>query len=58
MDTGTDMAGELHPVTIGRYLHSDKEHLFYFVFSYEFPADFPPPSVDWWITSRCNLACE
>lgn len=22
------------------------------------PADFPPPSVDWWITSRCNLACD
>lgn len=22
------------------------------------PAEFPPPSVDWWITSRCNLACD
>jgi hypothetical protein len=43
MDTGTDLPGQLHPVTIGRYLHADKEHLFYFVFSYEFPADFPPP---------------
>jgi MoaA/NifB/PqqE/SkfB family radical SAM enzyme len=22
------------------------------------PDEFPPPSVDWWITSRCNLACD
>lgn len=22
------------------------------------PTEFPPPSVDWWITSRCNLACD
>jgi len=43
MDTGTDLPGELHPVTVSRYLHADKEHLFYFVFSYEFPADFLPP---------------
>ena len=43
MDTGTDLPGELHPVTVSRYLHADKEHLFYFVFSYEFPPDFTPP---------------
>ena len=22
------------------------------------PTEFPPPSVDWWVTSRCNLACD
>jgi hypothetical protein len=43
MDTGADLPGELEPVTSGRYLHADKEHLLYFVFSYEFPADFPLP---------------
>lgn len=43
MDTGADLPGELGPVTSCRYLHSDKEHLFYLVFSYEFPADFPLP---------------
>ena len=43
MDTGTHLPGEVHPVTVGRYLHADKEHLFYFVFSYEYPADFPLP---------------
>jgi hypothetical protein len=43
MDTGTDLPGELAPVTSCRYLHADKEHLFYFVFSYQLPADFPLP---------------
>jgi hypothetical protein len=42
-DTGVEPLGEIHPVTTGRQLHSDKEHLFFFLFSYEFPADFPLP---------------
>lgn len=42
-DTGVDPLGEILPVGTGRQLHSDKEHLFFFLFSYEFPADFPLP---------------
>lgn len=43
MDTGVDPPGEIHPVTTARQWHSDKEHLFFFVFSYEFPPDVPLP---------------
>jgi hypothetical protein len=35
--TGTDPGAELRPVTTGRYLYPDKEHLFFFVFALELP---------------------
>jgi hypothetical protein len=42
-DTGVDPPGEIRPMMTARQLHSDKEHLFFFLFSYEFPPDFPLP---------------
>lgn len=36
-DTGDDQAALLSPVTTGSYLHPDKEHLFFFVFSLKLP---------------------
>lgn len=35
--TGTDLGTALQPVTTGRYLYPDKEHLFFFVFVLELP---------------------
>jgi hypothetical protein len=39
METGEVEAGEIHPVTTGRYLHPDKEHLFFFVYDCQLPED-------------------
>jgi hypothetical protein len=35
--TGIDAVGRLRPETTGRYLYSDKEHLFFFIFTLELP---------------------
>jgi hypothetical protein len=43
MEIGDDPSGELRPVTMQRYLHSDKEHLFFFVFTLELPGWFQFP---------------
>jgi hypothetical protein len=43
METGEEGLGELQPDSIWRYIHPDKEHLFFFVYGCEFPADFQLP---------------
>jgi hypothetical protein len=40
METSEEDSGTLRPVGTSSYLHSDKEHLFFFVYSYEFPEGF------------------
>jgi hypothetical protein len=39
METGEAEAGEIHPLATGRYLHPDKEHLFFFVYGCQLPED-------------------
>ena len=43
METGEESLGDLRPYSTCRYIHPDKEHLFFFVYSCEFPADFQLP---------------
>jgi hypothetical protein len=40
METGEEDCGELRPFGTSRYLHPDKEHLFFFVYGCEFPQGF------------------
>jgi hypothetical protein len=37
METGEIDTGDLTPLATGRYIHPDKEHLFFFVYSYQLP---------------------
>jgi hypothetical protein len=37
METGEEDRGDLQPLGTSQYLHPDKEHLFFFVYSCEFP---------------------
>jgi hypothetical protein len=37
MEAGQTVEGELRPLTTSGYLHPDKEHLFFFVYSYQLP---------------------
>jgi hypothetical protein len=39
METGEVEAGEIRPLATGRYLHPDKEHLFFFVYDCQLPED-------------------
>ena len=39
METGEAGPVELHPLATGRYLHPDKEHLFFFVYGCQLPED-------------------
>jgi hypothetical protein len=39
METGEIEAGQIHPLATGRYLHPDKEHLFFFVYDCQLPED-------------------
>jgi hypothetical protein len=39
LDTGEVEAGEIRPLATGRYLHPDKEHLFFFVYDCQIPED-------------------
>lgn len=39
METGEAEAGEIRPLATGRYLHPDKEHLFFFVYDCQLPED-------------------
>jgi hypothetical protein len=39
METGEVEAPEMRPLITGRYLHPDKEHLFFFVYDCELPQD-------------------
>jgi hypothetical protein len=41
METGEVEAGEIRPLVTGRYLHPDKEHLFFFVYDCQLPDDLP-----------------
>jgi hypothetical protein len=43
METGDDGRGELRLLGTHRYIHPDKEHLFFFVYGFEFPEEFQPP---------------
>jgi hypothetical protein len=43
MEIGDDPPGDLRPVSTQRYLHSDKEHLFFFVFALQLPGWFQFP---------------
>jgi hypothetical protein len=43
METGEEDRGVLRPLGTSRYLHPDKEHLFFFVYSCEFPEGFQLP---------------
>ena len=43
METGDDPPGELLPLRTQRYLHPDKEHLFFFVFALQLPGWFQFP---------------
>ncbi len=64
METGEEDCGVLRPHTTSRYLHPDKEHLFFFVYSCEFPegflpsweAEMHPVSVDELVAIRKNQA--
>ena len=40
METGDDLAPKLRAVGTAPYLHRDKEHMFFFVYSLEMPEDF------------------
>lgn len=42
-EAGEELRGEFVPVTTGRYMHPDREHLFFFVYSREVPEDFRFP---------------
>ena len=39
METGEVQAGAIRPLATGRYLHPDKEHLFFFVYDCQLPED-------------------
>jgi hypothetical protein len=39
METGEVEAGEIRPLATGRYLHQDKEHLFFFIYDCQLPED-------------------
>ena len=39
METGEVDLGELQPLATGRYIHPDKEHLFFFVYGCQLPED-------------------
>jgi hypothetical protein len=62
METGETDAGDLAPLTTGRYIHPDKEHLFFFVYSYQLPegmelwrqAEMSPVSVPELLSVRKN----
>ncbi len=43
METSEEDSGVLQPLMTSRYLHPDKEHLFFFVYGCEFPEDFQLP---------------
>ncbi len=43
METGEDLPLALLPVGTGRYLHHDKEHMFFFAYALELPEDFQFP---------------
>jgi len=43
METGEEERGILRPLGTSNYLHPDKEHLFFFVYSCEFPEGFQLP---------------
>jgi hypothetical protein len=62
METGESETPEIRPLTTGRYLHPDKEHLFFFVYGCELPeslqfwdqAEMFPPSVTELLAIREN----
>ena len=43
MEAGEDLPGDLVPETTSQYLHHDREHLFFLVYSREVPGDFHFP---------------
>jgi hypothetical protein len=43
METGSTPPGELQFITTRKYLHHDKEHLFFYVYSFELPGHFQFP---------------
>jgi hypothetical protein len=43
METSEEDSGTLRPIGTSSYLHPDKEHLFFFVYGYEFPEDLQLP---------------
>ncbi|MHB1596786.1 MAG: hypothetical protein ACYCO9_19980 [Streptosporangiaceae bacterium] len=43
MEAGEDLPGDLVPLATDRYLHHDKEHLFFLMYSREVPGDFQFP---------------
>src|SRR5208282_3680453 len=43
METSEEDRGTLRPLGTSSYLHPDKEHLFFFVYTCEFPEGFQPP---------------
>jgi len=46
METGEEGLGELRPLGTCKYLHPDKEHLFFFVYTCEFPESFRLPQAE------------
>ena len=48
METGEVEAGEIRPLATGRYLHPDKEHLFFFVYGCQLPED-----LQFWDQAEC-----
>jgi hypothetical protein len=62
VETGEVDGGELMPLTTGAYIHSDKEHLFFFVYSCQLPdgleiwpqAEMSPVSVSQLLSIRKN----
>lgn len=43
LEAGEDLAGAVVPVGTSQYLHHDREHLFFFVYSREVPTDYQFP---------------
>jgi hypothetical protein len=43
MEMTEDPPGELRPLTTGSFLHAGNEHLYFFIFGWEFPAEFRLP---------------
>ena len=62
METGEADLGEFQPLATGRYIHPDKEHLFFFVYGCQLPedlqlwdqAEMSPPSVQELLDIRKN----
>jgi hypothetical protein len=54
METGSTPPGELQFVTTRKYLHHDKEHLFFYVYSFELPGHFQFPQR----AQMCHLPVE